>query len=99
MNLSSGVREAVAPFAQMEEVFVESDPEEEDEADIEHSILLHGLVHIAEQCDRWGPMWSMSSDGFPVFDQNDYSVEPMVAVILNLPPWLRVLAINMIPPE
>jgi hypothetical protein len=39
----------------------------------------------------------MSSDGFPVFDlKNGYSVEPMVAVVLNLPPWLRVLAINMV---
>ena len=39
----------------------------------------------------------MASDGFPVFNlKNGYSVEPIVAVVLNLPPWLRVLAINML---
>jgi hypothetical protein len=30
----------------------------------EFSILLHGLVHIAEQCVRWGPVWARWMYGF-----------------------------------
>jgi hypothetical protein len=39
----------------------------------------------------------LASDGFPVFQlSNGYSVEAIVAVVLNLPPWLRVKAENFL---